>query len=296
MIQMSNINSFNDLSDEQKEYYEYELQLTRDLYSYEQEKIYELKKEQKTNKGKLLSSLLLLIKGIKLNNGYLNINENNSSKLIKKINKEIDDIFKNEIISEKIEIEKILNEVIDFSYDINSYLTSLSDDSYNPTELSDVIKTKILNSKIENKTYKDRIEKNKNKISDKIKNNIEKFLIGTITLEALKELLDKNLGTNNFNTERLAKDQISRKYSSSKEQWAKDNNIEVKIWISILCDTTCGKCRQRHLKVFDIKDNSIEIPAHINCYCYWFYVPLKNYKINKDKISWKEFLKWKGVE
>ena len=293
---MSNIISFNDLSKEQKEYYEYELQLTKNLYSYEQEKIDKLKKKQESNKEKLLSLLLLLIKGIKLNNGYLNINEGNLNKLMKKINKEIDDIFKNEIISEKIEVEKILNEVIDFSYDINSYLTSLSDDSYNPTELSDVIKTKILNSKIENKTYKDRIEKNKNKISDKIKNNIEKFLIGTITLEALKELLDKNLGTNNFNTERLAKDQISRKYSSSKEQWAKDNNIEVKIWISILCDTTCGKCRQRHLKVFDIKDNSIEIPAHINCYCYWFYVPLKNYKINKDKISWKEFLKWKGVE
>ena len=293
---MSNIISFNDLSKEQKEYYEYELQLTKNLYSYEQEKIDKLKKKQENNKEKLLSLLLLLIKGIKLNNGYLNINEGNLNKLMKKINKEIDDIFKNEIIYEKIEIEKILNEVIDFSYDINSYLITLGDDSYNTTELSNVIKTKILNSKIENKTYKDRIEKNKNKISDKIKKNIEKFLIGTITLESLKELLDKNLGTNNFNTERLTKDQISRKYSSIKEQWAKDNNIKMKIWISILCDTTCGKCKQRHLKVFDVKDNSIEIPTHVNCYCYWFYVPLKNYKINKDKISWKEFLKWKGYD
>ena len=44
MIQMSNIKSFNDLSDEQKEYYEYELQLTKHLYSYEQEKIDKLKK------------------------------------------------------------------------------------------------------------------------------------------------------------------------------------------------------------------------------------------------------------
>ena len=79
------VGEYNELTEEQKEFYRYELELTQKLIEVQQDKIKEIEEEQKSNKEAILLLLLRLIKGIEISDGILNISEKESKKIIKKI-------------------------------------------------------------------------------------------------------------------------------------------------------------------------------------------------------------------
>ena len=108
-----------------------------------------------------------------------------------------------------------------------------------------------MNEKIKRKTHEDRISTNKTNLFDIIKSDINSFLLGIFTLDILKTKLETNLDINNYNTGRLIKDQISRKFNQMKIQWFKDNGIKKKKYNSIMCPTTCGSCAEMNGKIFD---------------------------------------------
>ena len=202
---MSNINenldyigTIEDISEEKKEYMELELLLTEELYNENQKKIEDLQKKEEKNKNDILLILLGLIKGVELTDDVLNVDKTTANKLIKNINKEIDKICNNEIISEKSNINNILNEVIDYSYDFNNYLMSEGNSDYKTTKLNNKIKKDILNEKINKKTHEDRITDNKKNLFKNIKEDINNFIMGIVTLDLLKrksiinKLLKKN--------------------------------------------------------------------------------------------------------
>lgn len=288
------IGTEDDLTEEEKSYYEHELELTRELYNKQQEKIEDIKKEQEDNKTAILLLLMSLIKDIQLNEGILNIDKNTSDKLVKKMNTEINKISKNEIIGEKTNIKNILNEVTTLGYDINSYLSSMGNSDYSPTKLSDKDKKTIMNEKVNGLTHEDRLTNNKNNIFDTIKNEIESFLVGAISLDVLKKTLQKDLDTNKFMSDRLIKDQITRKTNDGKNSWMKDNGTKRKIYVSVLCSTTCQACKEMHGKIFKYEDNSIEIPRHVNCYCFWASIPVFNVDFSDENITWDNFIDWGG--
>ena len=303
MILMSNINenldyigTIEDISEEKKEYMELELLLTEELYNENQKKIEDLQKKEEKNKNDILLILLGLIKGVELTDDLLNVDKTTANKLIKNINKEIDKICNNEIISEKSNINNILNEVIDYSYDFNNYLMSEGNSDYKTTKLNNKIKKDILNEKINKKTHEDRITDNKKNLFKNIKEDINNFIMGIVTLDLLKRKINVNLDINKFNTDRLIIDQISRKISQAKKQWSKDNNSDKKAWISILCSTTCDTCKSLHGKIFDSSFNDFEPPLHIYCKCYWYYLPKEYTDLKGKDISWENFLEWEGED
>lgn len=287
------VGEYNELTEEQKEFYRYELELTQKLIEVQQDKIKEIEEEQKSNKEAILLLLLGLIKGIEISDGILNISEKESKKIIKKINKEINNISKNEIINEKTNINEILNDVIEKGYDINSYIRNKGDNGYKPKNISKKDKNKIMGEKIEGLTHEGRLKNNKNNLFDTIKNEIGIFLTGSISLDILKTQLEKDLDSNKFMSNRLIKDQITRKLNQSKIIWNKDNDIKEKLYNSILCSTSCKSCVELHGKIFKIDDETIQIPRHINCYCYWSSVI--NFSVHWiDDVNWDDFIDWES--
>ena len=285
------IGTYDELTDEQIEFYNYELELTSRLIQEQEEKIKDIEEKQKSNKETILLLLLGLIKGMEMSEGILNISEKESKELIKKINKEINNISKNEIINEKTNINGILNDVIEKGYDINSYIRNKGDKAYKPKNISKENKNRIMGEKIEGLTHEDRLINNKNNLFDTIKNEIGIFLTGAISLELLKIQLEKDLDSNKFMSNRLIKDQITRKLNQSKIVWDKDNDIKEKLYNSVLCSTSCKSCVELHGKIFKIDDETIQIPRHINCYCYWSSVI--NFSVHWiDDVNWNDFKDW----
>ena len=150
-----------------------------------------------------------------------------------------------------------------------------------------------MGEKIEGLTHEDRLINNKNNLFDTIKNEIGIFLTGAISLELLKIQLEKDLDSNKFMSNRLIRDQITRKLNQSKIVWDKDNDIKEKLYNSVLCSTSCKSCVELHGKIFRIDDETIQIPRHVNCYCYWSSVI--NFSVQwVDEVNWDDFIDWQG--
>lgn len=275
----------------EEEYIDIENYFTEELYSKEHKKITKIQKNEKSNKRELLLFLLSLISSFDIIDGVLNIPQNKIKEITKEINTEIDRICSEEIINTTQETNDILIDTIDTGYNMNSYILSIGSDDYIPTILDEDIKNNIMNEKIKGKNHEDRISTNKTNLFDIIKSDINSFLLGIFTLDILKTKLETNLDINNYNTGRLIKDQISRKFNQMKIQWFKDNGIKKKKYNSIMCPTTCGSCAEMNGRIFDVNDNTIQIPRHVNCYCYWSTV-VENWNYDGKNPTWNDFLKW----
>lgn len=275
----------------EEEYIDIENYFTEELYSKEHKKITKIQKNEKSNKRELLLFLLSLISSFDIVDGVLNIPQNKIKEITKEINAQIDRICSEEIINTTQEANDILIDTIDTGYNMNSYILSIGSDDYIPTILDEDIKNNIMNEKIKRKTHEDRISTNKTNLFDIIKSDINSFLLGIFTLDILKTKLETNLDINNYNTGRLIKDQISRKFNQMKIQWFKDNGIKKKKYNSIMCPTTCGSCAEMNGRIFDVNDNTIQIPRHVNCYCYWSTV-VENWNYDGKNPTWDDFLKW----
>lgn len=275
----------------EEEYIDIENYFTEELYSKEHKKITKIQKNEKSNKRELLLFLLSLISSFDIIDGVLNIPQNKIKEITKEINTEIDRICSEEIINTTQETNDILIDTIDTGYNMNSYILSIGSDDYIPTILDEDIKNNIMNEKIKGKSHEDRISTNKTNLFDIIKSDINSFLLGIFTLDILKTKLETNLDINNYNTGRLIKDQISRKFNQMKIQWFKDNGIKKKKYNSIMCPTTCGSCAEMNGRIFDVNDNTIQIPRHVNCYCYWSTV-VENWNYDGKNPTWNDFLKW----
>ena len=189
-------------------------------------------------------------------------------------------------------IDKLLNNTIVQGYYLNSFLTSLGNKDYVTTKISDNIKDKILNEKIDNKTYIERINKNKDTIYNNLKDTIKSFINGTISFAILKKQININSDVNKFYSDRLANDQTSRKYNQSKMQWLKDNKVKKKLLNCTFCNS-CEDCKADHHRIFDINDNTIVLPRHVRCKCFWLNINVYDWNYNGN-ISLKDFDKWIG--
>lgn len=283
------------LTEEEQDYYDLDSSLTENLFDIYYNEVESLKKEQESNKSELLLLLLLLIKNKETNDGIISLTDKEYSEIEKELNSKIDDIVNSEIEKEIDFTENIINKVTDEKFNLNSYLYSLGVDEYKIEQISKEIKNNIIDTNIDGLTFKDRINNNKNTIGSMLKSDIKLFLTGDITLSIVKELINTEINTNKFMSDRLVKDMITRSVSGSNEEWMSKNNIDKKIYCSILCPTTCDKCKQNHGKTYDVSDvNAPELPRHNYCKC--IYMPLLTNWKREDKtdILYENYLTWKS--
>ena len=284
---------YEELTEEQIKYTNYEEELTEYMLDEQQKQIEEIKKEQDKSKDYLFLYLLELIKDYDVSSeGLLELDNNIITDILNKVNKKIEKELSKEKKNETKMIDKLLNNTIMQGYYLNSFLTSLGNKDYVTTKINDNIKNKILNEKIDNKTYIERINKNKDTIYNNLKDTIKSFINGTISFTILKKQININSDVNKFYSDRLANDQTSRKYNQSKMQWLKDNKVKKKLLNCRFCNS-CEDCKADHHRVFEMDDNTIVLPRHVRCMCFWSNINVYDWDY-KGNISLKDFNEWLG--
>ena len=288
--------AYSDLTEEQQDYYELELLLTKELYNNQYEKLEKLyNKEYESNKSVLLL-LGLLIEGLE-EKDKLSLPSDKIEELKSSFNKEIKKIKDSEIKSENKQLDSILTETIKLSNAILGYLSFLNDNDFNYTNVDNEIINNILNYKIDNKTYKDRTKNNKEELFNKIISNLILFISGEITLGEMQKALGKYLKQNKNSTKKMLINEITRVSNSIKEQFRLDNNIDKVIYCNTLEGNVCDFCANLNGNIYDINDeNKPKIPedTHVNCKCFYISIPRKwsSDTIDIDNINYESFLNW----
>ena len=184
-----------DLSDEQEEYYFLELSLTSQLYNKYVAEVNKQLEKVKDENNTLLASLIALISSL---GDILNLDTDKLNNIEKQINNEIDKFIKNQKESEIRNIKNIVQNVIKEEFKVNNYLQSIGLEDFQIQNISENEIMDIVNAKINNKTFEDRINDNKESIGTMILASLSLFLAGDLTREKLLIELEKNFKLNDY--------------------------------------------------------------------------------------------------
>lgn len=111
---------------------------------------------------------------------------------------------------------------------------------------------------------------------DKIRAKLgDMFLRGTASKANVRSAIEKILNTNKSKAEEIAQTELSRAYNYGTMKRLNDykkitgKHIR-KYWHGFkYSNSTCEYCRPRIGNVYDLEDNTEELPAHVRCRCVW---------------------------
>ncbi|MDB2160080.1 minor capsid protein [Clostridium butyricum] len=272
-----------DLSEEQEEYYFLELSLTSQLYNKYVAEVNKQVEKVKDENNTLLASLIALISSL---GDILNVDTDKLNNIEKQINSEIDKFIQNQKESEIRNIQNIVQNVIKEEFKINNYLQSIGLEDFQIQNISTNEIMDIVNAKINNKTFEDRINDNKDSIGTMILASLSLFLAGDVTQEKLLIELEKNLKLNDYMTSRLGTNEVMRNLVEASELWKQKAGIEKEIYCSVLERNTCSVCMGLHGTIYDVNDkNKPVIPMHVKCKCKYITIPSSDWKNKTGEIK-----------
>lgn len=162
----------------------------------------------------------------------------------------------------KITIETSLNKSLeDRKNTINNVLKNLN--WSNSKEL-----TKVINEKIDNKTWLDRLIKNKSDTGKKLMKTVKDFLNGDISINDIKDKLTKIIRYDLYKDKRLFENEIARVTNTLKINNYKRMGIKKVRRCAVLDARTCDVCASEDGTVYFINE-APNLPEHIRCRCYW---------------------------
>jgi SPP1 gp7 family putative phage head morphogenesis protein len=182
----------------------------------------------------------------------------------KKANDLINKTFGSQIKDEIKKVTGILKNTI------NSMINFRFKQSSNVWKVSNKDVEKILNATIEGKNYSDRIYDNKNEVAKVLKKQIKDLIDGKTSVNEIKTLIKKKFDLNDFNTNRLVENEISRVCRALDEQYFIDNNIQELVYVGKLDEKICERCFNNDGTEYNINDsNRPKLPLHVSCRCYY---------------------------
>lgn len=162
----------------------------------------------------------------------------------------------------KVTIENSLsNSLEDRKNTINNVLKNL-----NWSNSSELIK--VINTKINNKTWLDRLVKNKSDTGKQLMKTVKKFLNGDISINDIKDKLTKIIRYDLYKDKRLFENEISRITNTLRMNEFKRNGVKRVRRNAILDARTCAECVSEDGTVYFINE-APNLPEHIRCRCYW---------------------------
>lgn len=162
----------------------------------------------------------------------------------------------------KVTIENSLsNSLEDRKNTINNVLKNLN--WSNSKEL-----IKVINEKIDNKTWLDRLIKNKSDTGKKLMKTVKGFLNGDISINNIKDKLTKIIRYDLYKDKRLFENEISRITNTLRMNEFKRNGVKRVRRNAILDARTCAECVSEDGTVYFINE-APNLPEHIRCRCYW---------------------------
>lgn len=162
----------------------------------------------------------------------------------------------------KVTIENSLsNSLEDRKNTINNVLKNLN--WSNSKEL-----IKVINEKIDNKTWLDRLIKNKSDTGKKLMKTVKGFLNGDISINNIKDKLIKIIRYDLYKDKRLFENEIARVTNTLKINNYKRMGIKKVRRCAVLDARTCDVCASEDGTVYFINE-APNLPEHIRCRCYW---------------------------
>ena len=276
------------------------LALTNEIYEKYSKQIDEVAKIQKKSKQTILDEIAMIILEYNVTNEAMEISIQDKAKLKKQMNELINDVFKGEYESEKDIITNTLNNVAKDSYYSSSYIYGLGV-SYELKPVKQNILNKIINKKIDGKTYLSRIWKNKNQVAKMLKKEVNDFLNGKTNINSISKNIKNRFDVNYNVSNRLVRTEVAKVQCQANEVWANEHNIKKQLFCATLDRKTSKICQSLDGKIYDFNDVHKQIPPlHPNCRsCLIDIVDGWKPKTRldnetKQRINYKSYKEWKN--
>ena len=224
------------------------------LYNVDLEEVYE---EDEKNKQSILNLIALIILSCLVINEIVKLNVKEKNKYHKELLLLINNSFISSKNKKKKKTEIILTNVVENVY--KHYGGKLS-----KKQIKNIVKNSF-----KGKTYSKRIWKNTNKVSKLLKKDIDKFLRGKISINDIKNHVEKKFKANRVNIDRLVHSEINRVINEVTLTWCRENGVKKVIRIAELDNRTCTDCKDYDGAIYDINNIPIELPEHPNCRCFY---------------------------
>ena len=268
------------------------------IYEKYDKEINKIAKIHKVSKQIILDEIARTLLQYNINNNILDLSMFDKAKLRQELFNLINETFKEEYKQESMFTKDFLyNVAMDKIYS-NSYLLSIGI-NYSLKPVKENVLKKIINKKIDGKTYSDRIWNNKNKVAKQMKVEVDKFLNGKTTVNEINSVIGRRFDVNWTNTNRLVTDQIAIVQNEANKYWRQEHDIKKVMYCATLDMKTCSDCGQYDGKIYDI-DKAPAIHRHVMCRCDLLSIVNENWKPksrwdneSKNRINWQSFEEWK---
>lgn len=289
-----------DLTEDEKEYLYLQLYFTDQLNNQADEQILEFHKEQKENRDSILNEIAKIMLSYPITESIMSIGNSDKLKLQSRLNTLIQNKIQSEVNSETLKTKELLESTGRNKYDINNYINDIgTNDKSDINPVEDKTLNKIINDKVENKTWSDRLWENKNDLQKDLKGEIDNFLNGKTTVNEIEDRIKKKFNSDAYETKRLVQDNVARVQEGVNEQWRQDHNVKWVLYMATLCHNTCGKCSQYDGKDYPANKKPVDLPQHPFCRCTYVNLPSKDWRpsqrldnVTKEKVNWQTYEEW----
>lgn len=293
--------STHDLTEEEREYLYLQLYFTEELNNKADEQILEFHKQQKENRDSILTEIAKIMLSYPVIESIMSIGSSDKLKLKKQLNTLIQDKIQSEVNSETVKTKELLKSTGQNKYNINNYINDVGRNvNWDIKPIEDKALDDIINDKVENKTWDDRLWDNKNDFQKELKSEIDNFLNGKTTVNEIEEKIKKKFNSDAYETKRLVHTEIARVQEEINQTWAKEHGIKYQMFMATLDYKTSQRCRSLDGKVFKFDDVNKPIPPlHPFCRSTLVNMPNKDWRPSerldnesKQKISWQTYEEW----
>lgn len=285
----------------QQFFYDKYISFAEELARQGDRRILELLQQQKINKDLLLQQIAKVLLDYNIIDSIIDVSATEKIFIYNKFSKSIDKLIRAELKNELNRVSKTLVDMANNKWDSNNYILNIGV-STNIKKADKETVNKIIYKKIDGKKYSDRLYDNKQDVAKRLKQNIKDLLEGNISVNEIKDNLNKTYNLNANNTKRLVSNEIARVNEAINDKWINDNKlVEYVMWCATLENKTCDTCGELDGKVWKKTENHptpLE-DTHIGCRC--CLVPLlnKDYRPSqrldnetKDNIGWQTYKEW----
>ncbi len=293
--------STHDLTEEEREYLYLQLYFTEKLNAQADEQILEFHKKQKENRDSILTEIAKIMLSCPIIESIMSIGSSDKVKLKSRLNTLIQNKIQSEVNKETLKTKELLESIGKDKYNINNYINDIgtSDNSdINPVDNKTL--DDLINNKVENKTWSDRLWDNKNDLQKDLKGEIDNFLNGKTTVNEIEEKIKKKFNSDAYETKRLVHTEIARVQEEINQTWAKEHGIKYQMFMATLDYKTSARCRSLDGKVFEFNDINKPIPPlHPFCRSTLVNMPNKDWRpserldnVTKQRIDWQTYEEW----
>lgn len=287
------------LTKQQKLFRDLQDKINEELYSLVDNECNKLFKQHKKSRDQFLNEVGRVLLKFDTENNVLNLTEVDKVKLYTSLGKEVKSIFKLQRKEEVKIIQEFFINIAEDKYYTNSYLLNLGLD-FSIKKVSNKVLDSIINTKVKNELWSDRLWKNKKDIEAVLKSEVKKFVDGEINLNSIEKILKQIFNQNAYNTKRLVQTESARVMEEANNMWQEENNIEWVMYSATLDNATCSDCGDYDGEVYKVSEKPFELPQHPFCRCTYVSVVNKEWKPNtrlnnvtKENISYKTYKEWK---